>query len=117
MDFITLYRSVQGNSTELLEFIKNMINKDKATIISGDFNICYNTHKSNKITKFLETNGFAQLVKEPTHIQGRLIDHLYFKSGEKICANPSIYRYSPYYSDHDALCVTVSRFQTELTPN
>ena len=113
MDFITLYRSVQGNTTELLQHIKNMINKDKATIISGDFNICYNTHRGNKITKFLETNGFIQLGKEPTHIQGRQIDHIYFKSGKKIHDNPSIYRYSPYYSDHDALCVTISKFPVE----
>ena len=110
IEFITLYRSAQGNSTELLQHIKNMINKDKATIISGDFNICYNTHRNNKITKFLETNGFIQLVKESTHIQGRQIDHLYFKSVGKIWANASLYRYSPYYCDHDALCVTISRF-------
>ena len=106
MEFITLYRSAQGNSAELLQHIKNMIKKDKATIISGDFNICYNTHRSNKITKFLETNGFIQLGKEPTHIQGRQIDHIYFKSGKNIDANPSLYRYSLYYSNHDALCVT-----------
>ena len=117
VDFITLYRSVQGNSTELLQHIKNMINKDKATIISGDFNICYNTHRNNKITKFLETNGFIQLGKNSTHIQGRQIDHLYIKFEEKICANPSIYRYSPYYSDHDALCVTIPRWPPELKQN
>ena len=117
MEFITLYRSAQGNSTELLQHIKNMINKEKATIISGDFNICYNTHRNNKITEFLEKNGFKQLGKESTHIQGRQIDHLYFKSGEKICANASSYRYSPYYSDHDALCVTISRLPPEPKQN
>ena len=49
MDFIALYRSVQGNSTELLEYIKNMINKDKATIISGDFNIVKTQHNSTQL--------------------------------------------------------------------
>ena len=117
LDFITLYRSVQGNSTELLQHIKNMIDKEKATIISGDFNICYNTHRNNKITKFLETNGFIQLEKNSTHIQGGQIDHLYFKAGEMICANPSIYRYSPYYSDHDALCVTISILPSKPNQN
>ena len=117
LEFLTVYRSEQGNSTELLHHIKDSINQNSATVISGDFNICYNSHRNNKITKFLETNGFKQLMTEATHIKGRLIDHLYFKLGAKICANPSIYRYSPYYSDHDALCVTVSRFPPEQTPN
>ena len=113
IEFISLYRSAQGNSTELMQHIKNMIKEDKATLITGNFNICYNNHRSNKITKFLETNGFIQLGKEPTHIQGGQIDHIYFKSGKNIHANPSIYRYSPYYSDHDALCVTISKFPVE----
>ena len=117
LDFITLYRSVQGNSTELLKHIRNMINKEKATIISGDFNICYNNNRGNRITKFLETSGFIQIGKEPTHIQGRKIDHLYFKSGENIHPHPCMYRYSPYYSDHDALCVTISKFLPESKQN
>ena len=45
MDFITLYRSNQGNSTELLQHIMKMIDEDKSTIISGDFNIGYNKTK------------------------------------------------------------------------
>ena len=91
LEFITVYRSEQGNSTELLQYIKESINQNSATVISGDFNICYNTHRNNKITKFLETNGFKQLVTEATHIRGRQIDHLYFKPGKNIKANPSIY--------------------------
>ena len=109
LDFITVYRSERGNSTELLQHIKESIDQNSATLISGDFNICYNSHRNNKITKFLETNGFKQLITEATHIKGRQIDHLYFKPGKNIKANPTIYRYSPYYSDHDAICVTLTR--------
>ena len=109
LDFLTVYRSEQGNSTELLQHIKESINQNSATVISGDFNICYNSHRNNKITKFLEANGFKQLMTEATHIKGRQIDHLYFKPGKNLEANPSIYRYSPYYSDHDAICVTLTR--------
>ena len=109
LDFITVYRSERGNSTELLQHIKESIDQNSATLISGDFNICYNSHRNNKITKFLETSGFKQLITEATHIKGRQIDHLYFKPGKKINANPIIYRYSPYYSDHDAICVTLTR--------
>ena len=112
LEFLTVYRSEQGNCTELLQYIKNMINEDTASIISGDFNICYHDNRNNKITKFLETNGFSQLVTEATHIKGRHIDHLYFKPGKNIKVNPSIHRYSPYYSDHDAICVTITQSQS-----
>ena len=58
LEFLTVYRSEQGNSTELLQHLKDSINQNSATVISGDFNICYSSHRTNKITKFLETNGF-----------------------------------------------------------
>ena len=106
LDIITVYRSEKGNTTELLEHIISMIREEKATVISGDFNICYKTNKKNKISKFLETNGFKQFVDEPTHIRGRHIDHLYFKPSQSINESPAIYRYTPYYSDHDAICAT-----------
>ena len=48
-------------------------------------------------------------MREATHIRGRHIDHFYFKPGNGIHENASIYRYTPYYSDHDATCVTLTR--------
>ena len=83
-----------------------MIKEETATVILGDLNICYKSDKNNKISKFLETNGFKQLMDEPTHIRGRLIDHIYFKPSMTFNENPAIYRYTPYYSDHDAICAT-----------
>ena len=91
----------------MLEHLKNLINPEKATVVCGDFNICYTSSRNNKITKWLENNQFSQLVKEATHIRGRLIDHFYFKSGSNISKIPSIHRYSPYYADHDAICATI----------
>ena len=76
-----------------------MIRQEVATVICGDFNICYKATKNNRITKYLEKNGFTQSVREPTHIKGRQIDHFYFKPGNNITENPTIYRYSPFYSD------------------
>ena len=51
--------------------------------------------------------GFQQLVHEPTHVRGRIIDHAYIHdlSGR---LKLHVERYSPYYSDHDALCITVT---------
>ena len=109
LKIIIVYRSEQGNITELYQHIKDDILEEKSTVIAGDLNICYKTQRSNKITQFLENNGFIQLVTEATHTMGRQIDHMYLKIGSTIQKNHSIYRYSPYYTDHDALCLTLKK--------
>ena len=86
-----------------------MIKPEVATVICGDFNICYKVNRNNRVTQFLNKSGFSQLMKEATHIKGRHIDHFYFKPGNTIHENTSIHRYSPYYSDHDATCATLTR--------
>ena len=108
LDVIALYRSEQGNSSELLAHIKNLITQGKNTVICGDFNICYLSTRNNRVTKYLEENGFKQLVKEATHIQGRLLDHFYIRIEHENSVETSMVRYSPYYSDHDAICSTIT---------
>ena len=108
MDVITVYRSAKGNPTLLLEHLQKLIAKDRTTAILGDFNICYLEKRRNKISKFLEENGFQQLVSEATFIKGSLLDHFYIRGNGKEPMDTSILRYSPYYSDHDAICATVS---------
>ena len=108
LDVIIVYRSEQGNSVELLDHIKDLITPMKSTVICGDFNICYLSTRNNRITKYLEENGYKQLVKEATHIKGRLLDHFYIRQHEKDSPATSVFRYSPYYSDHDAICSTIN---------
>ena len=43
------------------------------------------------------------LVTQPTHDKGRIIDHFYVPKDLKDKFKLTIH--SPYYSDHDALCV------------
>ena len=107
IDVIAVYRSSNGCLTKFLDHIKNLISLNRPTIVCGDFNLCYKQTRGNKVTRFLEDNGFAQLVKEATHIKGRLIDHCYVRVEAKENARIHTLRYSPYYSDHDAICTTV----------
>ena len=97
---------------ELLQHLAAMIETKVATIVCGDFNICYNASRNNRVTQYLENNGFKQMMKEATHIKGRIIDHFYFKPGKGISEKVSIFRYSPYYSDHDATCATVTKIDS-----
>ena len=109
LDLIAVYRSELGNLTEMLEHLENLINFDKWTVVCGDFNICYTTNRKNKVTQWLEKNEFTQLMKESTHIRGRLIDHFYHRPIGNTPQVPSVYRYTPYYSDHDATCITFTK--------
>ena len=114
LQIISVYRSEQGSTLKLIEHLETMIEKNIATVIFGDFNICYKTHRNNRVTKFLESKGLSQLMQGPTHIRGGHIDHFYFRSGGKIEEGPYIYRYSPYYSDHDAICATIKRKEADI---
>ena len=106
IDVITVYRSQLGHSLELLDQLRILIDPGRMTLITGDFNICFRENFNNRMVQGLLGMGFDQLVHEPTHIRGRLIDHAYFldPSGTQ---NQLIERYSPYYSDHDGVCITL----------
>ena len=106
LNLLNLYRSQQGNSLELLHQLQGQITLGSPTFISGDFNICSMENSSNRLVQGLLSMNFQQLVHEPTHIKGRYIDHAYLHDHDgKLEAQ--IYRYSPYYSDHDGICTTL----------
>ena len=106
LEVIAVYRSEKGSLSELTEHLSKLITPNVTTIICGDFNLCYLSQRNNKVTKFLENNDFKQLVKVATHIKGRHIDHFYLKTYGQHIEKPTIMTYSPYYSDHDAICST-----------
>ena len=93
----------------VIEMLSRLIDPSKAVMICGDMNICFSSSPDNSVVKSLIQNCFDQIVKEATHINGGLIDHVYFRSsGHQLNAEVSMY--SPYYTahDHDALLVEVS---------
>ena len=108
-DVVNTYRSANGNSVELLSNLINMTSKEKAILITGDFNICYQENKTNRLIQGLENHGFRQLVQEATHIRGRHIDQAYWKDPTNTWSEPDVDRYSPYYSDHDAIGLTFTK--------
>ena len=106
LDLIGIYRSQTGNSLELLQELRKIIDPGRVTIVGGDFNACFLENSSNRLIDGLLVMGFDQLVHEATHIKGRLIDHVYFNDPtDKL--KITIERYSPYYTDHDGICVTL----------
>ena len=87
----------------MLEKLKRIIDKEKTTIIGGDMNICLRAHPENYVTKNLTEFGFQQVVRESTHIDGGVIDHIYiFLKGDFI-SDWSVEYFPKYYSDHDGI--------------
>ena len=110
IDTINVYRSQNGHLVELLTELRKMLQPGRPTLITGDFNLCYMTNINNRMGQGLENQQFRQLVKEPTHIRGGHIDHVYFRDDTNEWEQPVLERYSPYYSDHDCLCITLYKW-------
>ena len=109
IDIINTYRSANGHSVELLNNIIKMAPLENAVLITGDFNICYQMNRMNRLIQGLENLGFRQLVNEATHIRGRHIDHVYWRDPTGTWSEPDLDRYSPYYTDHDAIGLTIKK--------
>ena len=75
-------------------------------MVVGDFNFCY--HESNSTLKYLINNNFNQLIQEPTHIDGNILDQAHvrdvkgkFKYFQEV--------HSKYYSDHKGISIIIQK--------
>ena len=96
---VLVYASSGCPLQELVEDLKIELIADFTTIIVGDFN--FDKSENNALTAFLGKRNFAQVVDWPTHKEGRTIDHCYVSKNTRV----QVTRHSPYYSDHDGLCI------------
>ena len=108
LDVITVYRSQAGNSLEVFDQLQKLIDIERITLITGDFNICFVENFNNRLIQGILDLGFIQLVHEATHIHGRHIDHAYLLDPDGHM-NPILERHSTYFSDHDGICVIISK--------
>ena len=106
-DIINVYRSANAQSTLFINDLTNLISRQKETFLVGDINICYLSELHHPVIQFILSQGFTQLVKRPTHIKGRLIDHIYHRNPgvNKLLDDFKIHHCSPYFTDHDILSV------------
>ena len=111
LTLVAVYRSQNGNIGTLLEFLSDIFEERKAVLITGDFNICNEKKPNNAVKTTLLEKGFKLLMNEFTQNLGGFIDHAYWRDSQKFYENPSIERYSPYFSDHDALCISLKKIE------
>ena len=100
---ISVYRySENSNIRGFTDQVLNCFNLSKIVIILGDINIDLKKDPMNIFTKSLTTMGFKQLVLQPTHILGGILDHVYANC--PFSSKCSLNKIHPlYYSDHDAV--------------
>ena len=106
-DIINIYRSAGAQSTLFIDDLRNLLSFSKETFIVGDFNICFRSEFHHPIIQFILSQDFTQLVKKPTHTEGRMIDHIYYYHPYPSSTFDyfTVLHGSPYFTDHDVLTV------------
>ena len=104
---LLLYRKHGGNIQQFIACLDYIITSLDIDVIFGDFNIDYFNEKNISSLKVLaESLNYVQLVTKPTFVSsGSLLNHVYVKQSisNKMEANVM----SVYYSDHEAVKITV----------
>ena len=80
-----------------------MKSPNKPQLVVDDFNFSYLDSSS-----FLEAQNFSQLITEPTHIEGNILDQAYFKDIDGLMQCTTEVQ-SKYYTDHKGLAITVKQ--------
>ena len=101
---ILVYASNCCTFPEMVIDLKGLLQQNTTTIVIGDFN--FDKKEKNALTKYLGEKGFSQIIDWPTHQAGRTIDHCYVSKNTRV----HVTRHSPYFSDHDALCIQFEHF-------
>ena len=103
-DVINIYRSAGASSNAFLRDLDKLIDTSRETVLVGDFNLCYLAQRSHPIVRELESKGFIQLVKHPTHVEGRLIDLIFYFEPDRIGPIKfTTQQKGLYFTDHDML--------------
>ena len=105
LDIIALYRSQRGMYSDLNQNIKLMKTEGKQTLVIGDFNFCYIENQTNITRKYLQNQNFLQIIKEPTHIQGHVLDQAYLDA----TVRATVEIHSKYYTDHKGIAIIIKK--------
>ena len=111
IDIISLYRSSTcTNDLILLNNIKEMVNRDNICLICGDFNIRFQNSPNHTLVNELLKLNFSQLIDQPTHRDGGIIDHLYmYRPLEFSDVLITWELFCPFYSDHHGISIVINK--------
>ena len=105
LDVIAIYRSQRGNYIDLNKNIDLLKTDGKPVLITGDLNFCYLNDLNNPTKLYLKSKNFSQLINEPTHIEGHVLDQAYLRGKMEASAET----HSKYYTDHRGLAIILRK--------
>ena len=105
-DLIAIYRSKQGNQHEMNLLIKQLENRNIPQMVVGDLNFHYLEEGANSTKQFFKKENYSQLIMEPTHIEGNILDHAYVRD-ESGLLNFTAEIQTKYYTDHRGIAIVV----------
>ena len=105
---ILVYASQGCPWKELTNNVSLLLKQKMPVIITGDFN--FDRTEKNYLASTLASQGFEQIVNWPTQdTAGRTLDQCFVSRNTRV----QLTRYSPYYTDHSALCIEFEHFPFE----
>ena len=102
LDIVTIYKYQQEVDKNLLQAIQLMTQSEKAMLLIGDFNFGYLDGSTSSTEKYMKNNKFKQLINEPTHIEGNILDQAHFRDTRGTIECRAEVQ-SKYYTDHKSL--------------
>ena len=108
VDIVAIYKSQQESDANLNQALKAMTNSRKPVLVIGDFNFCYLHGSPNSTKKYMNENRFLQLVSEPTHIEGNLLDQAHLRDVTGNLESKAEVQ-SKYYTDHKSINIIIKK--------
>ena len=107
MDILFVYLSNGYDWKTLKKVLESFIQSEKDLAVIGDTNTNYLLDDDN-FTKFMKNKKFIQMIEEPTHESGGLLDQIYINESLSK-KNPKCFQKAVYFSDHDAIYLHVPK--------
>ena len=103
---LVIYKERANSLTQFCDWVGEFVRTRHVEIILGDFNI--NVLGKSVAALSWALKNFIQIVKEPTHLSGSLIDHVYIHQDLLGNVNVKVKNFDVYFSDHDAIQISLT---------
>ena len=104
---LLVYRKNNSCLTVFYDTLMDILQSNNVHIVLGDFNLnAQDQAQTNTLSQILL--NYRQLVKEPTHLAGATLDHVYIRKNYIEKFNLKDFVKCIYFSDHDAIQITLA---------
>ena len=103
---LVIYITRAISLTQFCDWVEEFIRTRHVCKILGDFNINVLRKPVTKLSSSL--TNFIQIIKEPAHLLGSLIDHVYIHQDLLGNVNAEVKNFDFYFSDHDTVQISLT---------